>query len=80
MANQLNGKRVAALVADGFEQVELIDPNRHSRRPERRSRSLAGAGPRAWLESYGLGHGRTVDEPIDTATRRTMTRCSSPAA
>ena len=26
MANQLNGKRVAALVTDGFEQVELLQP------------------------------------------------------
>ena len=26
MAQQLQGKRVAALVADGFEQVELIEP------------------------------------------------------
>jgi protease I len=26
MAQQLSGKRVAALVAKGFEQVELTDP------------------------------------------------------
>jgi hypothetical protein len=28
MAEQLKGKRVAALVANGFEQVELLDPLR----------------------------------------------------
>jgi protease I len=28
MAQQLNGKRVAILVADGFEQVEMTDPKR----------------------------------------------------
>jgi len=28
MANQLNGKRVAILVTDGFEQVELLEPRR----------------------------------------------------
>jgi protease I len=26
MANELQGKRVAALVADGFEQIELLEP------------------------------------------------------
>lgn len=28
MTEQLNGKRVALLVADGFEQVELTEPKR----------------------------------------------------
>jgi protease I len=28
MAQELNGKRVAALVAQGFEQVELLEPRR----------------------------------------------------
>jgi len=28
MANQLNGKRIAVLVADGFEQVEMTEPRK----------------------------------------------------
>jgi len=28
MTHQLNGKRVAVLVADGFEQVELTEPRK----------------------------------------------------
>lgn len=28
MANELNGKRIAALVAHGFEQVELLEPRK----------------------------------------------------
>lgn len=28
MASELNGKRVAILVADGFEQVEMTEPRK----------------------------------------------------
>ena len=48
MAEQLRGKRVAALVANGFEQVELTEPKRaleeagdSSPRLENRSRPSA---------------------------------------
>jgi len=38
MPNELQGKRVAAIVADGFEQIELLEPKG----------ALEAAGPR-WM-------------------------------
>ena len=69
MANELNGKRVAAIVADGFEQVELIDPRQ----------ALEAAGAKVEIISPEQGRARgwnhtdwgtdvTVDEPVDTAS------------
>ena len=58
MANELNGKRVAAIVADGFEQVELIEPRQALEAAgaeveiSRRSRAVRAAG------TTRLGHGR----------------------
>jgi protease I len=68
MANELNGKRVAAIVADGFEQVELIEPRQ----------ALEAAGAEVEIISPEQGRARgwnhtdwgtdvTVDEPVDTA-------------
>ena len=37
MADRLNGKKIAFLAADGFEQVELTRPGRISRRRAPRS-------------------------------------------
>jgi protease I len=68
MGNELNGKRVAALVAQGFEQVELIDPKQ----------ALEAAGAKVDIISPEQGRVRgwnhtdwgtdvPVDEPIDAA-------------
>jgi len=68
MGNELNGKRVAALVAQGFEQVELIDPKQ----------ALEAAGAKVDIISPEQGRVRgwnhtdwgtdvPVDEPIDSA-------------
>ena len=68
MASELNGKRVAAIVAKGFEQVELIEPKQ----------ALEAAGAKVEIISPEQGRVRgwnhtdwgtdvTVDETIDTA-------------
>jgi protease I len=68
MANELKGKRVAALVADGFEQVELIEPKR----------ALEAAGAKVEVISPEQGRARgwnhtdwgtdvTVDESLESA-------------
>ena len=68
MTNQLEGKKIAILVEQGFEQVELTDP--------RNAVEAAGAlahliSPRAgqvkgWNHSYWGNH-FTVDVPLDKA-------------
>jgi deglycase len=68
MASELSGKRVAAIVAKGFEQVELIEPKQ----------ALEAAGAKVEIISPEQGRVRgwnhtdwgtdvTVDETIDTA-------------
>ena len=68
MANELNGLRVAALVAQGFEQVELLEPKQ----------ALEAAGAKVDIVSPEQGRVRgwnhtdwgtdvPVDEPIDQA-------------
>jgi protease I len=68
MAKDLNGKRVAALVAQGFEQVELLEPQQ----------ALEAAGAKVEIVSPEQGRVRgwnhtdwgtdvIVDEPLDTA-------------
>ena len=68
MAKDLNGKRVAALVAEGFEQVELLEPQQ----------ALEAAGATVEIVSPEQGRARgwnhtdwgtdvIVDEPLDTA-------------
>jgi protease I len=68
MANQLNGKRVAALVAQGFEQVELMEPRKaledagatvHVVSPE--SGTVRGWNLTEW------GKDVDVDRPLDQA-------------
>ena len=58
MANELNGKRVAILVADGFEQVELTEPKK----------ALEAAGATTTLISLegGSVRGFNKDEPGDS--------------
>ena len=68
MAKELNGKRIAALVAEGFEQVELIEPKKALEDGRRQSGDrLSRAGPRARLEPYDWGTDVIVDEPLETA-------------
>ena len=68
MAKDLNGKRVAVLVAEGFEQVELLEPRE----------ALEAAGAKVEIVSPEQGRVRgwnhtdwgtdvIVDEPLDTA-------------
>ena len=58
MANELNGKRVAAIVADGFEQVELIDPQQALEAAGAKVEIISPEQGRvARLESHRLGHG-----------------------
>ena len=58
MANELNGKRVAILVTDGFEQVEMTEPKK----------ALEAAGATTTLVSLAGGSVRGVhqDEPGDS--------------
>jgi protease I len=57
MATQLNGKRVAILVADGFEQVEMTEPRK----------ALDQAGAKTTLISLqgGKVQGMNHDKPAD---------------
>ena len=77
----LDGIKVAILVTDGFEQVELTEP--------RKALDAAGAETsivspkrdrvRAWNFTE-WGDDFPVDVPLDRPGRRTSTRCSCPAA
>jgi deglycase len=78
---QLKDKRVAALVDNGFEQSELLEPRK----------ALEDAGARVDIvspqssEVKGWNHtdwGKTVkvDRSIDQARPTTTTRCFFPAA
>lgn len=78
MARDLNGKRVAILVANGFERVELTDPRA----------ALDEAGAETTLispEEDVVRGGSTPSGATSswsfrstTRTRRTSTRCSCP--
>lgn len=80
MAEQLKGRRVAALVADGFEEVELTQPRR----------ALEAAGATVEVVSpekdQVRGWNRTdwgTSVGVDRSTPRaptTTTRCCCPAA
>ena len=68
MANELNGKKVAILVADGFEQVEMTKP--------REALSRSGRGDEDRLDQSGKIQGMNhadkgdefdVDVTLDTA-------------
>lgn len=54
MAEQVAGKRVAALVTKGFEQVELFEPRQALTR-RCRARRLARVGFGSRLEPHRLG-------------------------
>src|SRR5438105_3519202 len=68
MKNTLNGKKVAILVTEGFEQVELTEPKAALEKAgaETEIVSPAGATVRAWAETDG-GKKFTVDVPLKKA-------------
>lgn len=68
MAKELKGKRIAALVTKGFEQVELVDPKKAL---ERVGATVNVVAPEAGTVQ-GWNHGEwgqevNVDETLDTA-------------
>ena len=72
MAKELKGKRVAALVTKGFEQVELVDPKKAL---ERAGATVDVVSPeagtvRGW-NSGEWGQEVTVDETLDQAAANT---------
>jgi protease I len=68
MAEQLHGKRVAALVANGFEQVELTEPKKALEQAGARV-DVVSPEPgqvRGWNHAH-WGDALTVDTPLDAA-------------
>ena len=68
MADQLKGKRVAALVTDGFEQVELLEPRKAL---EQAGAAVDVVSPKT-SEVKGWNHTEwgqkvAVDRPLDSA-------------
>lgn len=64
MAEKLNGKTVAILVADGFEQIELIEPKAALERAGARTQIVSPAGD----EVKGWQHTEWGDKfPVDVA-------------
>ena len=69
MTEQLNGKRVALLVADGFEQVELTEPKRALEEAGATARIVSPADGRVkgWQHT-DWGDAFDVDVPLDSAS------------
>ena len=68
MAKELKGKRVAALVTKGFEQVELVDPRKALERVGAAVNVIAPeAGTVQGWNHAEWGLDVTVDETLDTA-------------
>ena len=83
MADELNGKMIAVLAADGVEQVELVEPRK----------AIEHAGGSSELLSIEEGDIQAMESDIDaegdvprrqarraTRTSTTTTGCCSPAA
>ncbi|WP_110670453.1 type 1 glutamine amidotransferase domain-containing protein [Salinicola halophilus] len=68
MANQLDGKRVAILAADGFEESELASPRAalQGQGVETHVVTLDGKGIRAWAETE-WGETYDADKALDDA-------------
>jgi protease I len=68
MQNKLSGKRIAILVADGFEQVEMTDPRKalDSAGAKTEIVSPAEGKVQAW-QHHDKGDKFPVDVPLDTA-------------
>ena len=69
MAERLDGKRVALLVADGFEQVELTEPKRALEEAGATAQIVSPADGRVkgWQHT-DWGDALDVDVPLDTAS------------
>ncbi|TKA88549.1 type 1 glutamine amidotransferase [Guyparkeria sp. SB14A] len=69
MTEQLNGKRVALLVADGFEQVELTEPKRALEEAGATARIVSPADGRVkgWQHT-DWGDAFDVDVPLNSAS------------
>jgi protease I len=69
MANELKGKRIAALVTDGFEQVELFEPRRALEQAGAHVEVIAPARGevRGWNHKE-WGETTRVDRTLDEAT------------
>ncbi|MCL7751458.1 type 1 glutamine amidotransferase [Guyparkeria hydrothermalis] len=69
MIEQLNGKRVALLVADGFEQVELTEPKRALEEAGAIAQIVSPADGRVkgWQHT-DWGDAFDVDVPLDSAS------------
>ncbi|MFO7582638.1 type 1 glutamine amidotransferase domain-containing protein [Guyparkeria sp.] len=69
MAETLTGKRVALLVADGFEQVELTEPKRALEQAGATAQIVSPAGDRVkgWQHT-DWGDAFDVDVPLDSAS------------
>jgi protease I len=68
MANSLNGKKVAILATDGFEQAELLEP-RHALQQAGATTQVVspkGGKIKGW-EEKNWGQEVTVDVPLDSA-------------
>ncbi len=74
----LQGKRVAILVADGFEQVELTEPKKALDRGRREDGDrLSRQGEGEGLEPHGLGAGAPRGRaPRGGEAPKTTTPCS----
>jgi protease I len=68
MNNELNGKRVAILAAQGFEQIELTDPRKALEQAGAQTQivSLESGQIRGWKET-DWGDVFPVDAPLDQA-------------
>ena len=68
MANSLNGKKVAILATDGFEQSELLEPRQALQQAGAMTQVVSPKGGKikGWNES-SWGQEVTVDVPLDTA-------------
>jgi protease I len=68
MATQLNGKRIAILVADGFEQVELAEPKKALEQAGAQAEIISPAkGKVKGWDHTEWGDQFTVDVPLEQA-------------
>lgn len=69
MANELNGKRVAILVAEGFEQVELTEPRKALEQAGAKTEVISPEQGRVkgWNHTE-WGEAVQVDRPLDAAS------------
>jgi putative intracellular protease/amidase len=81
VANELRGKRVAALVDQGFEQSELLEPKKALEQAGAKVDVIsAQAGKvRGWKHTEWVKKCPSIDSST-APVRMSTTRCCSPAA